>query len=110
MCLTACPVEAASLVAEKTGAGVPGIVVITEVASVRRPLHGLNSAGIASIRSVCPIICCCSQRFIFLCLEVFGQLQRPLSFDVDNLHVTQSHIIVSQMGWPVVLLPNVRSP
>ena len=69
MFLLACSAEAALLVAEDTN--VEMTVVVTEVTFIY--VRGLTSAGIDAFLSACPIVCCCSEGFLFLCLEVLVQ-------------------------------------
>ena len=111
MFLTACPAEAASLMPEYTNAGVT--VFITEVASVR---GGLRYAGIVELLSACPIVCCCSHRFLFPFRGVlvpvlhlvrsFASPYHHMSMLTAFDHVSHVDIFLSQ----VVILPNARSP
>ena len=68
--------------------------------------RGIRPAGIVAPFSACPIVCCCSQQFLFPGLEVSIQgtafvrsATRPYqdSVDVDTIHVSRADILVSQV-------------
>ena len=88
--------------AEQTNAGVA--VFVTDTTS----MCGFGSDGAAVLLSACSLVCCCSQPFLFPCLEVLFQSNPPLraitrkalsghSVDSDGLHISYAGIFISQV-------------
>ena len=76
---------------------------ITEVTFIY--VCGLRYDSLASFLSVCPSVCCCSQHFLFPCLEVF--VQGNLSHHAVSCKAFQG--IISYVSTVVMYLTQVEA-